>query len=486
MLQQRLAPGALAVLAALLLLRLMRHAIPGWVAPEPAHAKPWAVHLPVGVDQGWRNVERAMTLGGLCAVAHIGVGSERRVLFARVGAWRWLPGLGYAGALLLLGAALAGLRWGGVGPRQEYALGESHPLGAESRVTAKVDRIAFLPRADGNGMQFYESILLLQRAGAAEVARRVVLGQGAHLDGVAIYQDGYGPAARVSAWGAEGATLTVRPILGEANASPVARVRFSGREQEHLLAIPGTGLVVRLIYYARSELAGAVGPALLAQVQRSSNAQVLAERFVGGSGDLAAEGVQVRVALESFVVLHAEREPELPLVVLAGALMVVGLVAAMLAPSREAHVLLRPDPAGTLCLIAPQEGEARWLRPIGALLCAEAGAEALPENDTAPGGAGLGALAALLLLAQTVAWVAQAWGAQRAWGAFWSADPLECWRLAAWAGSAACWLAVARRGWRGWGAWVGWGAALVGALLAWAGGVPLAQWLRIATLYAGL
>ncbi len=89
----------------------------------------------------------------------------------------------------------------------------------------------------------------------------------------------------------------------------------------------------------------------------------------------------------------------------------------------------------------------------------------------------------LALLAQTAAMLLAGLGAQGTWGAYWSWDPLECWRLLAW-------LALLATSWGARG--LGWGrrraiwataVTLVILLISWWGAPPLLRWLGLSSLY---
>jgi len=87
------------------------------------------------------------------------------------------------------------------------------------------------------------------------------------------------------------------------------------------------------------------------------------------------------------------------------------------------------------------------------------------------------------LLLQTVALGCRAVGAQLAWGAYWSWDPVDCWRLVAWLVTAISAVGVWRVGWGGRRARVAVTAAALILLLVLAGSLPLVRWLGLASLY---
>lgn len=93
---------------------------------------------------------------------------------------------------------------------------------------------------------------------------------------------------------------------------------------------------------------------------------------------------------------------------------------------------------------------------------------------------------ALALLCQTACLVANGIGAQLAWGAYWSWDPVECWRIAPWLVTAMACVSLRSLDWdprRARGAFL---ATMGFALATLLGALPLVSLLRVGSLYLAL
>jgi ABC-type transport system involved in cytochrome c biogenesis permease subunit len=109
--------------------------------------------------------------------------------------------------------------------------------------------------------------------------------------------------------------------------------------------------------------------------------------------------------------------------------------------------LLAPKPAlagGQARGLALGLAEAHFVLGAAALLQGAVTAT-LNEHSSALVQGRSASAAGLLLL--TVSLLFQGIGAQCSWGAYWSWDPVECWRLAAWAMAAIVCLGIWRLGW---------------------------------------
>lgn len=89
----------------------------------------------------------------------------------------------------------------------------------------------------------------------------------------------------------------------------------------------------------------------------------------------------------------------------------------------------------------------------------------------------------LALLAQTAALLLAGLGAQGAWGAYWSWDPLECWRLLAWLALLVASWGVRKLGWGRRRAFWATAAALLLLLFSWWGAPFLLRGLGLPSLY---
>jgi hypothetical protein len=295
---------------------------------------------------------------------------------------RWLGGLLYLGILCLLLASWVSWRYSWSGPRRELALGETEPIAAVEgqppdaggELSVRLEQIALYPARDALRLESQVSIARGQQA-----PERLTLGPGRHAayGGFSLYQLGYGPAARISARDAEGHVLSLLRMGAYGSRQNLVRLRFAAQQQEQTLAIPEANVVLRLVYYPELAVQGTHGRALQVQFHRGQDGGLLAERFltqdgviVVGRNEEVKQGLEVNIAFEYYVVLRAEREPELPLAALGGLSILVGFVAMALWPPQEAWITVQPRDQGCTCrLVLPRrDAGSPWVRGLAALL----------------------------------------------------------------------------------------------------------------------
>lgn len=125
-------------------------------------------------------------------------------------------------------------------------------------------------------------------------------------------------------------------------------------------------------------------------------------------------------------------------------------------------------------------GEVCYVVAIGALLVGAVHGSVLGPGSTRP----LTRRAmALGLLFQTTGLAVHGAAAQLAWGAYWSWDPVECWRLAGWLVTAIAAVGLWELDWSGWRATMALWAVTLVALAILAGSGPLVRWLGLRSLY---
>jgi hypothetical protein len=93
------------------------------------------------------------------------------------------------------------------------------------------------------------------------------------------------------------------------------------------------------------------------------------------------------------------------------------------------------------------------------------------------------AIMGIALLLQTATLILQGVSAQFAWGAYWSWDAVECWRLIAWLVTAIATLGIGRLDWGRRRGMVAICLAAGMALLVLLGSFPLVQWLNLSSVY---
>jgi len=223
----------------------------------------------------------------------------------------------------------------------------------------------------GAGGAVTELASTLSLAGGAAGTVRVDMGRRARAGDLALYQIGYGPAARVAARGREDQALRLQSMVFDPEPRTVARVSFSGRQQEHLLAVPQANMVVRLVHYPSLAARGISRPVLHVRVERGIDGLSLAEEFLTEGRQLTVDGVTLDIDFEYYVVMRAAREPHLPMAALGAALALLGVISFVAWPARRAWVAVRGrEGAATVCQLAVErrEASAGWLAGVEAVL----------------------------------------------------------------------------------------------------------------------
>jgi hypothetical protein len=383
-LASRLAGVGLGVLAALSLVRLLQVWVTGWGAAAPREAEVRLHEVPWGIEEAWGQAGSALAVAGL----RLERGSSRGDTWLGLARSAGLPGrLGgafYLGVLLILAAGLVAHWWGWAGEPVELALGETRALGPDGDPTVRLEQIEVVPGADGTVAGLTSTLAAVEGDGGADSVR-VSMGRRSRLADLALYQLGYGPAVRVVARDTGGNALRLQPMVLDPEPRTVARVSFSGRQQEHLLAVPQANMVVRLVHYPSLTARGIPGPVLHVRVERGIDGLSLAEEFLTEGRQLWVGDVTLDIGFEYYVVIRAAREPHLPLAALGAALIVLGVIGFVAWPERRAWVAIqaregaderRPFAderrlfAATLCQLAvePQEASADWLAGVEAVL----------------------------------------------------------------------------------------------------------------------
>lgn len=363
----------LALSAGHCLLRLLCALFPAWEGVPP-HAEVWRQ----------RTAERPATTRARLKASLAREGCPLVTVAEDDGPWRartrettlsrLTPALVYAGLLLLLGAALVSARFGWASPTVDLALGESGLLDAGEKLVLRLDQLELYGDEGGGPGRFISHLTVIE--GLAEVGTlRTTPRHRATYGGVAIYQLGYGPAVRVRAWDVTGRQVDVRE-LATGHEHRVGRIRLSGWQREHMLAVPETGLVLRLVHYPGALDQGYLGDSgrgsagegrrLHVQVLRGRDQAVMDEQFLTESGTLTAAGLQLAIDFEYYVRVRAEREPELPLAAVGGGCLLTGAVGALWVQRRDLWVVVAPEGEGSVVEMAVprRHVESAWWRRL--------------------------------------------------------------------------------------------------------------------------
>lgn len=366
----RLAGAGMGLLAALSLVRLLQAWMVGWGGCAPRGAQVRLYEVPWNVEEAWREAGSAVAVAGLRLERAGGRGDTWLGVARRQGPAGRLGGAFYLGILLLVAASLVARWWGWAGEPVDLSLGETRALGENGEVTARLEQIEILPSADGGVARLTSTLGLTTTDGGRDGVQVDTLRR-ASTGGLALYQLGYGPAARVTARGEGGRALRLQSMVQDPEPRTVTRVRFSGRQQEHLLAVPEASMVVRMVHYPSLEARGISGPALHVRVERGIDGLSLADEFLTEGRQLYIDGITLDIGFEYYVVMRAAREPHLPIAALGGAMVVLGMIGFTFWPDRRVWVAVEARAGSeTLCQFAvePCEASAHWLAGVEATL----------------------------------------------------------------------------------------------------------------------
>ncbi len=359
----------LAIIATAAGLRLLQFWAPTWAIPSRRMIGTAPLVLAYNTEEAWVRASRAFAEAGMRIARTCQIEDVQWAWVHRAGAARWVPGLFYLGLLVLLLGAWVGRQYDWSSQPLELGLGETKVVDRAKGLSVRLEEIAVMPRKDGS-LQRLDSTLTVLRGNDLSAVVRASLDRPGRYQGLAFYELGYGPSARLEAADGQGQALTLQRMVGDTSLKSIQRVLFSERRQEWLLAIPQADLIVRLVHYPSLPTQGILRRALHVQCHRGRDGQLLAEEFLADSGQIAVDGISVKVAFEYYVVLRAEHEPTLPLAAVGGALATIGLVGLVIWPPRELGIGIRAANQGSLCRLAvpPPDTEAAWVQAITSAL----------------------------------------------------------------------------------------------------------------------
>lgn len=199
---------------------------------------------------------------------------------------------------------------------------------------------------------------------------KLLPGHPVHIGEIGLYLLGYGPAVHLTATGADGRLLHLQRVLGDSSPQETLRLRFDQDQQEQLVVQQDTGILLRLINYPSLPAQGITGRALQIQVLRSNTGELLDQAYLNESGSLSVQGITLDISLDYYVLVRAQNEPWLWLVLLGGCLVLAGLICSLFMPNRELWVALTPSPTGTWCQLWVTSGDSQtsWVQTWRAMI----------------------------------------------------------------------------------------------------------------------
>lgn len=320
---------------------------------SPRQACTWVGSLRGSASAAWARVGDALGSVGLQRPQPAGVGDCQVAVVRRAGLRGWAAALAYAGVLVLLAASLVAWRWGWRSAAATLLLGEPQELAPGTGIIARLEEIRLIPQARGADYQV-ESVVSLK---GQEVDGTIILGQTSRgrSAGLSYYQVEDGPSLRLQVRDARGEWLDITDPVAQARPAAAVRRALRGSQQEQQYLVPAADLVINVVHFSPrpGEAVGApLGVVLQVQAARWSDGAPLLDELLDSDAVLTvAAGAETSraelvVAFERYVVLRAEREPELPVALAGIVLLLAGLLAALVWPARRVWVVLCAEEAG--------------------------------------------------------------------------------------------------------------------------------------------
>ncbi|MHB1356015.1 MAG: cytochrome c biogenesis protein ResB [Anaerolineae bacterium] len=359
-----------ALVAVLLLLYLVRLLIPRWAHPlGELTTEQW--RLSCSHSDTLDHLERSTALVGL------------RVLYRR------LPHAPDANTTYIQGISRGGRRWGSVllvfglmsmlatgiftswnnPPGKVVAVlpGDTLPLPGKPGTQLQLIKLSVL--GDNNQVtRLISDWTMTENQLTSHLSflpgRPVLIGE------TGIYLLNYGPAVHLSASDSNNQILPLQPVLGASTPQDTLRLRFDRDQQEQLVALQDSSILLRLIHYPSLPAQGITGRALHIQVLRSNTGDLLQQAYLDRSGSLIIQDIKVNIAFDYYVMVQVQNEPWLWLVILGGLVTLIGLICSLFLPKRELWLALTPSPSGTWCQVwvARSDSQASWMQTWRAMI----------------------------------------------------------------------------------------------------------------------
>lgn len=360
-----------ALVAVMVLVHLLRLLAPRWAQPlGTLTTEQW--HLPWSQQDTLAHLERGTALIGLQLIhrllPHAATG---KTLYAQ-GISRGIRRLGSTllvfGLLITLGTGISVS--GNDAPSEAVMVspGEVLPLPGRPGTLLQLSKLSVIDRQDNQEIKVVSDWMVTGQSQTSQL--KLLPGHPVHIGAIGLYLLGYGPAVRLTATAADGRLLRLQRVLGDNTPQETLQLRFARDQQEQLVAQQDTGILLRLIHYPTLPAQGITGRALHIQVLRSDTGELLQQAYLDDSGSLSVPGITLDVSLDYYVMVRAQDEPWLWLVLLGGCLVVVGLICSLFMPHRELWLSLTPSPTGTWCQVwvASADSQTSWMQTWRAMI----------------------------------------------------------------------------------------------------------------------
>jgi cytochrome c biogenesis protein len=236
--------------------------------------------------------------------------------------------------LLVLGTLWSG--WGGwreravaLGPGQVYDVGHGQSFAVRS------DGLEVERYPSGQPSDYRAHLAVLERG--TEVKRKTVrVNDPLTYRGVSFYLYSYGPAGRVRATDAEGRPVPLQAEAGQEVTPGEVTLNFAGEGDGQEIVVPSLDLVMRLVFYYQ-------GPSLFVQATRRGQAKPFGAGSIRGGDSLEIGDVTFEFALDRYIVLQVVHDPGFKGVILAGFLVMGGLIFSFYFPHKRLWARVTAD-----------------------------------------------------------------------------------------------------------------------------------------------
>lgn len=236
--------------------------------------------------------------------------------------------------LLVLGFLWSG--WGGwreravpLGPGQVYDVGHGQSFAVRS------DGLEIERYPSGQPSDYRAHLVVLEKG--TEVMRKTVrVNDPLTYRSISFYLYSYGPAGQVRATDAGGRPVPLQAESGQGVTSGEVTLNFSGEGDGQEVVVPSLDLTMRLVFYYQ-------GPSLFVQATRSGETKPFGAGSVRDGDSLKIGDVTFEFALDRYIVLQVVHDSGFKLVILAGFLVMGGLIFSFYFPHKRLWARVTAD-----------------------------------------------------------------------------------------------------------------------------------------------
>jgi cytochrome c biogenesis protein len=341
-------PWFLALVAALVLntvvctvdrLRVLWRAVTA--RPRIEHADTFYERMPNRISLAIASVEQGeQALRRVLGRRHYPVMAEHQngvtYLFAERNRLARLATLVTHTSLVLL---VLGTLWSSLGGWRERAValgpGQVYDVGHGQSFAVRSDGLEIERYPTGQPSDYRAHLAVLEKG--TEVKRKTVrVNDPLTYRGVSFYLYSYGPAGRVRATNAEGQPVLLQAEAGQEGTPGEVTLNFAGEGDGQEIVVPSLDLVMRLVFYYQ-------GPSLFVQATRSGETKPFGAGSIRGGDSLEIGDVTFEFALDRYIVLQVVHDPGFKWVILAGFLVMGGLIFSFYFPHKRLWARVTAD-----------------------------------------------------------------------------------------------------------------------------------------------